>query len=444
MVYLKQITLLSLILILLSGAAADAYGDTATEPVPNVTDIRIYDVENENTVDGNKTGGTLEDSGLNTTFSIAQQEQRDYRFEFKIINEGTQWNIDDGDNMIHEGLNSSWDAVDIWYNISGSGEFNGNSATFSGDKITWDTSTGGTLDNGQTMYAKYIVSIDQGDTSTFSEHFEVNETTLTDSGSFDDHELTVEKLGYMHLNLTEPPNDSIVVQNQSFLMNGSVECVDGKCGTVTVNARYNESSTADTNIPDSTTAEPFNTNISSRTCSLGRGEKCYTNFSVNASGSYESYHLLDYEASSSRDIENNNSEDHLVQINSALVIDLKWTTIDFGSLDPGMKDKPAENNSDHLYNVTVDERSGKVDDLWIRATDLNSSKLDYNISAKNLSVATTNDISNEMFLSNTYQHLSSALSPGDILTTFYWIDVPFGIYKGEYEGTVFFKANSTG
>jgi len=346
--------------------------------------------------------------------------------------------------MVHEGLNSSWSAVEIWYNITGDQQYKGNSATFSGDTVEWDTSTGGTVGNSQTMYAKYIVTVEQSDTSTFSEHFEVNDTGVTTGGSFDDHKLTVEKLGYLNLSLYEPPSDSIVAQNQSFLMNGSVKCENGRCGTVTVNPRYNQSSNADTQIPNDASSEPFNTNLSSRSFEISRGERKYTNFSVNASGDYESYHLLDLEGSSSRDIENNDSEDHLVQINSAVEIDLNWSGIDFGPLEPGQTDKPAENNSDSLYNITVDERSEQIDNLWVRATDMNSTELNYNISAKNLSVATENDISKEMNLSNTYQNLASNLSPGDIVETFYWIDVPLGIYNGEYNGKIFFKANSTG
>lgn len=441
----KQKLFFVLILALLfTSAKADTFGGQG-DPQPNITEIDVYDISSETTQTGRETGGVLVDSGLNTTLKAPQQNETEYRFSFEIVNNGdSNWNIQTDDIMSHEGLNSSWTVDRIWYNVTGDQQYN-NVGTFSSGTLNWSLDQNSNLGQTDTMYGKYIVSVKEPNSVNFSEKFYVEDVDKA-SGSFDYHKFFVEKLGFMDLNLTEPPNDSIVVQNETFLMNGSIECKDGKCGTVTVNPRYNQSSTADTQIPNDASSEPFNTNVSSKQCSLGRGEKCYVNFSVNASGQKETYHLLDYESSSSRDIPNNDSEDNLVQINSAIVIDLNFSEIDFGPLEPGATDKPAENNSDSLYNITVDERGEAVDDLWIRSTDLNSSKLNYNISAENISVARENKISsNTLFnLSNTYQNLKSNLDPGDVLSTFYWIDVPLGIYEGSYDGTIFFKANSTG
>lgn len=440
-----RIVLTLTLLLFVQPVSADTYGTGTLTPLPNVTNISVYDVTDETTDQGNETGGELIDFGLNSTLKVSQQNERDYRFTFKVVNEGGgDWAIESGDDIIHQGLNDSWTVQDIWYNVSGDQDYDGGS--FASGQVTWDTSSGseGTVPaDGGVMYAKYIVSVSDPDSANYSEYFEVNDSSSS-SGSFDYHKFFVEKLGFLDLDILEPPNDSVVVQNQSFIMNSSITCKDGKCGTVTVKPRYNESSTADTDIPVSTTAEPFNTNVSSKSCELGRGESCYSYFHVNASGNLETYHLLDFNGTSSRDISSNDSEDNLVQINTARIINVTWDTLDFGELDPGSKNVSALGNDNRKYNVSVDSRSENVEGLWVRATDLNSSKLDYTIPAENISFSTTNDIDTEKSLLNTFQLAASNLSPGSILSTYYWIDVPLGIYNGGYSGKIYFKANGTG
>ncbi len=49
-------------------------------------------------------------------------------------------------------------------------------------------------------------------------------------------------------------------------------------------------------------------------------------------------------------------------------------------------------------------------------------------------------------LSGNYERVNKdfhVISAGDVETTYYWIDVPYGIYAGSYTGTVTFMANVT-
>lgn len=437
---IRKLLIVALILLMSTAASAETFG-SETGPLPNVTELRIYDVTG---AADKETGGTLVDSGLNKTFEVNQSSEREYRFSFTIKNDGgSDWPIATDDELFHEKLNTSWTVNRIWYNVSSS---QNNGGAFSSGRISWDTSNGGTLTAGETMYSKYLVNITESQSWSYDQFFKVNDTS-ENAGSYDRHELNITKYGYMEMDLLEPPNDTVVRQNKFFVMNSSVTCRNGECGQVDLAARYNDSASSFTAIPEDS-GQPFYTNNSNpQTCStdLGRGETCYASWFVNATGALETYHLLDTRASSSASkISNNDSENHLVQINTAIIMDLTFDTVDFGAIDPGKKNQSAKNNSNLLYNISIDENSDPVDNLWVRATDLSSKKLDYTIPAENLSYSLENDISTESFLSNTFQNVKSNISPGTVLSTFYWIDVPSGIYKGGYNGTIYFKANSTG
>ncbi len=440
----KLATLSVLVVFFQLSVSAETFGTGNSEPLPNLTSIQVYDVTGLSESE-KETGGELVTEGLNETFIVNQTEsQRQYRFSFRIQNEGdTEWVINESDELYHEGLNSSWSIDKIWYNISQ--DYDG--GNFSDGKTQWNTSKGGTLDSGSEMYAKYLVTIDLDESELHEQYFLVNDTS-ENAGSQDYHDLDINKLGYLDMAINEPPQDTTLTQNKTFPLNTTVKCLEGECGEVEVSARYNESDAADTLMPEDSGA-PFHTNESNRKqCSqnLQKDEECNVEWDVNATGELESHHLLDANASSSfSEISGNDTEDRLVQINMAVLINLSWSQTDFGVLDPGAENRSASENDNFGYNVTVPEESNTVDNLWLKATDMESRQRpeEYSIGAGNLSYSLQDDVSESSSLSNSYQSIASDLGPGTILNTFYWIDIPFGIYKGEYNGSIIFKANST-
>lgn len=437
------VLLLTAILFLSAAGARTTFGSGNNEPLPNVTELRIYDVTGLSPSE-KETGGSLEDRGINQTFLVNQSEQeRQYRFGFEIVNDGeNSWGIQDLDNLSHEGLDASWGVDKIWYNISS--DYDGGS--LENGEVSWDTSNGGTLAAGDKMYAKYLVNISITNSQTYEQKFLVNDSS-ENSGSFDNHVLDANKLGFLNLTLEEPPNDTALTKNRFFQVNSTVTCEEGECGEVNVNPRYNESEKADTIIPRDS-GKPFYTNTSrTKTCdsSLDKDQTCLTDWFVNASGELESWHLLDVNASSSfSGVEQNDTEDNLAQINTALIFDLEWDTTRFGVLEPGSLNNSAIDNDRKKHNLSVDERSQTIDKLWLRSTWLQAKNSDYNISAENMSYSLQNDISTENFLSTDYQIVEQSIDPGTVLNFFFWIDVPSGIAEGEYNGTLVFKANSTG
>lgn len=419
---------------------------SVTEP-PNltVTNITVWDVTGLSSSE-RETGGTLEDSGLNKTFRIEQSKNtRDYRFSFEVTNKGgLDWNLASEDEMYHTNWNDTWLNEKIWYNTSGQ-DYSGNSSV--SDSVNWDPGAGGHVDGGDRLYAKYIAEVPTNATSDIlPARFVANDTSENTTAS-DYHDRLFVKWGQLAIDIHEPPNDSVVQPNEFFLLNASARCWKGECSSVSLSPRYNESvSSADTLVPENS-GTPFYTNSSnSKTCDtdLVKDETCFTDWFINATGALESWHLLDANASSTEnEVQSNDSVDHLVQINGGIIIDLSWNTTRFGILDPGSENNSALGNDDLEYNLTVDEDSEPVDELWIRSTDLENVTSGYSIPAENMSYSNTNDIGTETFLSNDYQLVKTDLDPGAVVNFFFWLDMPTGKKKGGYNGTYYFKANST-
>lgn len=413
------------------------------DPTLSFEELQVYDVTGLSDSE-KETGGELLDQGSNKTFLINQSEDwREYRFTFRIGNSGGDWDINESDEMYYEVLDSDWEVNKIWYNASGRTSEGGN---FSDRRVNWNLTNGGTLTSDDEMFSKFLVNISLDSSVQLDNIFQVD--VNSSSGTSDEHILNLTKLGYLDIGINDPPNDTTLTQNKTFPINTTVNCLDGECGEVDVSARYNQSSAADTLIPEGS-GTPFHTNSSNYgNCGndLKKGDQCTVSWDVNSTGDLESYHLLDANASSSfSEIPENDTEDRLVQINMAVLINLSWGQTDFGVLDPGAENKSASENDNLGYNITVPEESNAVDNLWLRATDLESRLRpeNYSIGAENISYSLQNDTSTSSMFSNSYQVLESSISPGTVLNTFYWIDIPFGIYKGEYNGTMHFKANST-
>lgn len=413
-------------------------GDTA--PRLNITNIRIFNVTDLTSTE-QKYDGTLIDQGLNKTFTTEQKnENADFRFTFSIENTGTEnWDLASADTIQHTGIDTGWTVSEIWYNTSQ--EYTGGS--FSSGEVNWNTDSG-TLETESVMNASYVTSTDLQDTQIYDQEFYIADSS-TNAGDNDQHALEAIKYGRIDVELITPPENTLLTQNKTFNMTANLTCSNGDCGIVDAEPRYNTTD-GQTVLPGEGET-PFALQESSvNSCQLSSGEECSTDWLVNATGQIDSYHELDVSASSSSypEIPGNSSGLHLVEISIPIDFSLSWNTIDFGALNPGADDRAAEGNDNNQYNITVAEDSRQIDDLWVKGEDLVSTEdSSYSIGIGNVSYSLQNDISNENRLSNTYQHVKSNLDPGTILPTFYWLDVPFGMTEGGYNGTITFKANTT-
>ncbi len=415
-------------------------GYTAGEeaPLPEIQNIEIYNVSK---VQDRRNNGVLIDSGLNSTFQVEQKNATEYRLEFNVTNNGSDtWVLTTDDKLLHSGLNQSWDvneSDDIYYRINDSIKEGG---TFNSGKVSWNTGNGGELGVGDNLSAEYIINISQGSTNTFDQYF--NASTTSDTSDQDFHELRTLILGAIEPLIDKPENESIIQNNREFTLNGTVNCLEGDCGEVTANPRQNESSGQQL-----ISGNEFEVLDSNNNCAnLLEDESCTVNWSINASVDPNTFHELDFSASSNySEIDEEDSADSIVEVQDILMIDLDWNVTEFGVLDPGEKDNPAERNNEG-YNLTVEEESNTVDNLWIKASSLISRRNDnYQIDPTFMSWSDTPSITDSRYnFSETYQSLNySQLSPGTTKTLYYWLNVPYGITIGEYTGTMTFKANQS-
>nr|EGQ40679.1 MAG: hypothetical protein J07AB56_14090 [Candidatus Nanosalinarum sp. J07AB56] len=257
--------------------------------------------------------------------------------------------------------------------------------------------------------------------------------------------------GDINATLLEPLNNTIVKKDSNFVVNTSIGCVNGDCGMVNATPRYNASSGPPTQVVPNGSGTPLHTQVASeKTCgTLNQGDQCYINWSVNATGQEDTSRLLDVNATStSPSVTSNDTENRLLNIDLAVVIDLRYDVVDFGALDPGEENKSAQGNSQLLYNMTVFENSIPVDKVEVNASNLQSTSYDYTIPDANLSASPDNDPNNQTghktSLEGGFSDLLgvSPIQPGTNFTHFFFMDVPTGIAKGQYTGEIEFRATT--
>lgn len=406
------------------------YTSGTEAPQPSIENIQIFNVTSQQ---DRRTGGTLLDEGLNKTFDIGQKNPDFYRFEFNVSNNGSSaWNLSGSDILAHRGLNSEWNVNDIYYRINQQVNEGG---TFSNGDMEWNTSENGDLEVNDSLSAEYVVNISDLSSNIYDQEFEAN---TTDTWDVDNHILDILVYGEINASIDRPENDSVVQNNRVFTLNGTLECLNGDCGDVSADARRNTSSGQELS-----QGQEFDIIDSNSTCTLLEQQSCTVEWDINATGDDNTFHEIDFNASSEYgEVSEDNTEDTLVEIRDILITSLDYDVVDFGLLDPGEEQNPAENNSVG-YNLTVEEDSNTVDNLWIKASNLTSEQdSSYQIPYYNMSYNQQNQYPGTPFTED-YSLVNSSIQPGAVKTFYYWLDVPYGILKGEYSGTITFKANQS-
>ncbi|MFB6115967.1 MAG: hypothetical protein ABEK10_00505 [Candidatus Nanosalina sp.] len=441
----KPIIISALCILFAFTTAAASFGDPGSDPVPNLTSIKVYDVSGL-TQQKKRTSGVLEAHGIEK-LNLVIDDYEVYRFDFRISNNGSKiWRISPEDMLEYSGLDASWKFKEAFYNITDV-RSGGN---FTSGTVRWNTSKGGKLypkGENSTMRASFILNISSGIPQKTTTDFLVNDTS-NNSGSQKTQVLSVNESGYLNVSILRPPTDTVLQRNRTFKLTGEVECLGGVCGRIDLTPRYNKSSFTPTTVIPEPVSKPFYVkNKNQKTCSqnLARGNTCRANFTVNATGSVGSDHLLDVNASSNiTEVMENDSADSSVEIKSTVIIDLSWQTISFGSVDPGRRNVSAKGNSNLQYNLTVPEESREVDNLYINASPLISKEnSDYSILPENITHSFSQTGGGGTQLSEAFKRIKISISPGTVLQNFFYLDVPYGLTTGEYRGAITFKANST-
>ncbi|NOX71699.1 MAG: hypothetical protein GXO64_03300, partial [Candidatus Micrarchaeota archaeon] len=246
----------------------------------------------------------------------------------------------------------------------------------------------------------------------------------------------------------------VVGKDRYFVVNATAVCHDDNCGSVDATLRYNKSSESpDTTVPDSySVSDPFFTDdgANPRSCSsnLLLGENCTVSFRVNSTGNLNSLWKIDVYFSSSTATPNA-TENASIEIGRVFVIDLTFSAVDFGSVDPGTNGSDAPGNSGDLYKIVVDNNSNDISGgIWKKGTDLTNSTVGRTIGVSNITMCTFNNYATcnaANRLNTTYSLLQNQnyVSFGTNVTTYLWIDVPNGIDAATYTGNIYLKFNTT-
>jgi hypothetical protein len=257
---------------------------------------------------------------------------------------------------------------------------------------------------------------------------------------------------YLEVDLITPISGLNVPQNATFSVNATVYCRNGECGNVNGALRYNDSSQMpDTNISAEAGTAPFyiKSGGNPQDCGgnpLSESEFCNLTWIVNATGSQGSDYKLGVIFQSDGGLAGANfTKNNTVKITGCLIdITLQWSGISFGVLTPGDRANASGNDEDY-YNVTVEPATSCSIDLYINGTGLENQSLGYAIGAGNISWSnTTNDYAGSHQLESTWDFIGGGIAPGENTTTWYWLDMPYGIASGNYAGMMSIKAVPSG
>jgi hypothetical protein len=250
---------------------------------------------------------------------------------------------------------------------------------------------------------------------------------------------------YIIVELTEPVDPTNVVQNTTFTVNATVTCVGGFCGNISGRVRYNET----TGVPDTdistSPAEPFHITASGANpanCTqnpLSEGEWCNITWTVNMTGAIGSTYRIGVllESNESAVVDNHTTNSTVRAVSCLIDITLQWESISFGELSPGEAGVAAEGNDGMEYNTTIEPITTCDVSLYIMDTNFSHNESNYIIRAENVTYNNaSNDYGSSYNMTGGWDVLRTSISPGTNATTYFWLNVPWGIPYGAYTGNL--------
>jgi hypothetical protein len=316
-------------------------------------------------------------------------------------------------------------------------------ATQSGE---WENVSSGSI-SGTGDYSNTTLEIPVYLNSQYGFRFYANDSyglqNATDIGYF-----TVS--GDMLVSLDDPLDGKLVAQDIIFLLNATVTCTNGTCGSVQSRARYNQSTTnPDTDISTSHDT-PFyitsGSNPGSCAGTLDDGDSCQVEWDVNATGivgsSWEVGALFE---SSQDNVLSNHTGNSTIQIVSCIIdLTLQFDNVSFEAIEPSMTSN-ATGNQYSLYNITIEPTTTCNIDVYGRADDFEREEGGYSIPVQNMTFSnTTNQVSEGVPMSSSWKVLGLSRQPDTNLTTYYWLHAPLSIMEGPYNSTLYVQGLEEG
>lgn len=238
--------------------------------------------------------------------------------------------LDLGDGNLSQGNLTS--SVNVSY--TGEGQDNLKLTCLSGDcsKITGDF-VDGTNINTTKVYDTITFTCDDSAVGSYSTNFNINSTQ---DPSGDNLSVTCDinqTFGSVNIVLDNPLENSFtnVIQNSTFNFNTTLICegdINSTCGNISINSRYNDSSSTFANIP-LVSSNPTWAILGSQpqSCALDNGENCSLSWIVNMSGNIGEEVIFNVNTSSNfTQVQNNISSNFTINITVLPPNTITWDT----------------------------------------------------------------------------------------------------------------------
>jgi hypothetical protein len=237
-----------------------------------------------------------------------------------------------------------------------------------------------------------------------------------------------------------------VLQNDTFIVNATVYCRDANCGNVNGTVKYNlTTSDPDTPINITQSDKPFfiqdSPILAMKACPtnpLTVDEFCNISWTINTTGAVDSEWKIGvlFNSSDVVVVDNNTDNNTVSTLGCTVDFSLRWSSIDFNTLNPNTEQNVAPGNTGKEYNISVNPGSCNLD-FYINGTDLENTTLKSKIAVGNITWSnTTNQYSSSYNLSTSIEPIKINVEQNTNVTTWYWINVP-PVYAGKYNGTMF-------
>ncbi len=250
-------------------------------------------------------------------------------------------------------------------------------------------------------------------------------------------------MGTINGSLVSPTGFNSQQQNQTFILYANVTCLGlstDTCGSVNASLWYNATTA---NLDNATLGSgksmtPFYVlENNSWICGvMSGGDKCYVNWTVNATGSVGSTWELGVNFTSNNSLLLSNLTNYTLIniISSSISITLSGnlSSVNFGStLDPGTNSNPALGNDPSLYNITCSNTGANCNISITSGGDFVSGVQTFKVlnatwgSISNLSA-------NGIHLNASVGIINNTLGDGAIQKIFFWLTIPPGQSTGTY------------
>ena len=182
---------------------------------------------------------------------------------------------------------------------------------------------------------------------------------------------------------------------------------------------------------------------------MNEDEFCNLTWEINSTGDLNTLWKLNVKFNATG-ATSNTTNNVTIKIGIVLIMQLSWDYIDFGQHDPLETQIAAPGNPTSDYIITLHNNSNNADGIWIKGTNLTNPNVTTYIGVGNVTWGKDitkpfdpPDYSTSTPLTGDYALIQGNVTSGTEIATYYWINIPGGIWGRVYTGSMTIMANAT-